>query len=234
MSVLVLVRHGESRWNRSNRFTGWVDVSLSEEGIREAERVAKHCKQFDYAAAFTSDLVRAQETLCIILARQHRTGVFQQKSDSRYSEWMKNSNRWGNGKDEIPVFTTTALNERYYGHLQGMNKDEAEMKFGKEQVTTWRRGYTDRPPEGETLEETHARMHEYFGKHIISRVKRKENVLVTAHGNTLRAAIKHVEEIPDDKIAFLDLPKATPLVYEYQHDRFVRIEGEYNFNRPLR
>ncbi len=232
MGMLILVRHGESRWNLSNRFTGWVDVPLSEKGIREAERCAIHCKRYEYSAAFTSNLTRAQETLLIILSKQERTGVFQHEDDPRYSRWIRGSNY--SDHNDIPIFASTALNERYYGALQGMEKDAAEQKYGKKKVLAWRRGYTDKPPRGESLEEAHARMHPYLMKKILPRVKRGENILVTAHGNTLRAAIKHLEGISEDQIAFVDLPQAKPLVYKFRHGRFERIEGEYHLDRPLR
>lgn len=232
MGKLVLVRHGESRWNLCNRFTGWIDVPLSEKGIKEAEECAQHCRQYAYAAAFTSNLTRAQETLLIILSQQDRTGVFQHDHDPKYSTWIRGSNRCS-GSD-IPVFASSALNERYYGALQGMEKGSAERKYGKEKVQAWRRGYTNRPPRGESLEEAHARMHPYLVKKILPRVRRGENILVTAHGNTLRAAIKHLEGISDEQIALVDLPEAKPLIYEYRKGRFVRIEGEYKLDRPLR
>lgn len=232
MGILVLVRHGESRWNLCNRFTGWIDVPLSEKGIKEAERCAAHCKRYEYSAAFTSKLTRAQETLLIILSQQGKTGVFQHDDDPRYSRRISGSNRCGGG--DIPIFSSAALNERYYGALQGMEKTAAERKFGKEKVRAWRRGYTDRPPNGESLEEAHARMHPYLVKKILPRVRRGENILVTAHGNTLRAAIKHLEKISDQEISYIDLPATRPLVYEYRNGGFVRIAGEYQMDRPLR
>jgi 2,3-bisphosphoglycerate-dependent phosphoglycerate mutase len=115
-----------------------------------------------------------------------------------------------------------------------MEKGSAEKKYGKDKVQAWRRGYTNRPPRGESLEEAHARMHPYLVKKILPRVRRGENILVTAHGNTLRAAIKHLEGISDEQIALVDLPEAKPLIYEYRKGRFVRIEGEYKLDRPLR
>lgn len=232
MGKLVLVRHGESRWNLCNRFTGWIDVPLSKEGIREAERCAMHCKKYEYAAAFCSDLTRAQETLLIILSVQERTAIFQHHDDPRYSKWIKHSNRCNGG--DVPVFASAALNERYYGILQGMEKGAAEKKYGKDRVYAWRRGYYDRPPRGESLEDTYQRMRPYFMKYILPRVRRGENVIVTAHGNALRTAIKHLEGISDEQIASVDLPEATPLVYDYRSPKFVRIEGEYHLDRPLR
>ncbi len=231
MAVLVLVRHGESRWNLSNRFTGWVDVPLSENGVREAERVAIHCKKFDYSVAFTSVLARAQATLLIILARQDKTGIFQHAENFRYSKWTHLPKRQ---EEDMPIFENAALNERYYGELQGMNKRAAEKKYGKKNVLAWRRGYVARPPGGESLKETHARVRRYLVQRILPRVRRGENVLVVAHGNTLRAIIKHLERISDNDISFVDLPEAKPFVYEHRRGRFVRTEGKYQFKRPLR
>lgn len=232
MAVFVLVRHGESRWNLSNRFTGWVDVPLSENGIKEAERVAVHCKQFDYSVAFTSVLARAQATLLIILARQNKTGIFQHAESPRYSKWVRFSNKLN--IDDMPIYANAALNERYYGELQGMNKRAALKKYGAEKVIAWRRGYADRPPGGESLRETHARVHKYLVRNILPRVRRGENVLLVAHGNTLRAVIKHLEKISDEDISFVDLPEAKPLVYEYRRGRFVRVQGNHHLKRPFR
>ncbi len=233
MGHLVLVRHGESRWNKCNRFTGWVDVPLSGEGIREAGLCAKHCQEFDFSAAFTSKLERAHSTLNIILARQNRTGIVQHEHDQKFYKWQKYSN--GCGTDDIPVVESTDLNERYYGSLQGMEKGEAEKKYGVQRVLEWRRGYEARPPGGgESLKETFARVHPFFIKNILPRVRRSEDVLVVAHGNTLRAMIKHLEGISEVDIAFVDLPKAKPIVYKFHAGKFVRRAGEYHFNRPLR
>lgn len=232
MGSLILVRHGESRWNLDNRFTGWVDVPLSEEGIREAQACAMHCKKYDYTSAFTSMLSRAQATLLVILSQQNRTGIFQHPDDSQYAKWIRASNRH-NG-DGIPVYMDHRLNERYYGALQGMEKDTAEKKFGTEQVITWRRGYLEQPPGGESLKDAHERMHPYLVRAILPRVRKGENVLLVAHGNTLRAAIKHIEEISEEDIAFIDLPKAKPIVYGYRAGKYTRIGGEYTFKRPLR
>ncbi len=232
MGTLVLVRHGESRWNVENRFTGWVDVPLSQQGITEAERCAVHCAKYRYTAAFTSRLLRAQETLLVILARQDRTGVFQHTERPPFAEWIRQSNRLDGG--DLPVFANIALDERYYGELQGMDKAEANRIYGPELVTAWRRGYTDRPPSGESLADAYTRVLPYLTQNVFPLVERGEDVIVVAHGNTLRAAIKQMENIPDDQIPFVNLPEATPLVYEYRAGQFNRIEGEYDYGRPLR
>jgi len=233
MGKLVLVRHGESRWNQCNRFTGWVDVPLSEAGIDEAEVCAHHCQAYDFEAAFTSKLERAHSTLNIILAHQNRTGIVQHEHEKKLYEWVKGSS--GCGSEDIPVIESTLLNERYYGKLQGLDKHDAERKYGKEKVLGWRRGYKNKPPGGgESLEQTFDRVLPFFKKQILPRVKKSQVVLVVAHGNTLRAMIKHLEKISEKDIAFVDLPKAQPIVYGYKKGAFKRISGEYHFNRPLR
>lgn len=231
MSFLVLVRHGESRWNLENRFTGWVDIPLSKNGVREAERVARHCLNFKYSVAYTSALERAQATLSIILSRQNKTGIFLHHGNKRYSKMHTT----GKEKDDLPVITSEKLNERYYGDLQGMNKHFAEEKYGKDKVFLWRRGYASRPPRGESLKEVHARVHDLLHGEILPSVKRGESILCVAHGNTLRAIIKHLENISSDDVAFIDLPNATPLVYRCSaRGQYIRTEGVYKFSRPLR
>lgn len=233
MGSLVLVRHGESRWNQCNRFTGWIDVPLSENGMREAERCAVHCKAFDFQSAFTSKLERAHGTLFIILSKQNRTGVVQHEHDVKYYRWVKRSNMCGEG--EIPVIESTLLNERFYGALQGMDKQEAEKRYGEGKVFAWRRGYHARPPGGgESLEDTFKRVQPYFVKHIVPRVRKGEDVLVVAHGNTLRSIIKHLEKISDADIALLDLPEAKPLVYKLKGKTWTHADGGHHFDRPLR
>lgn len=232
MGKLVLVRHGESRWNLSNKFTGWVDVPLTGNGIEEAKRCADFCKQYEYSAAYCSKLARAQETLLIILYKQEKTGVFQHKVDNEFERWVRASNICDDS--DIPIFATRRLNERFYGALQGMDKNAAEKKYGKEKVHAWRRSYVARPPRGESLEDAHARMLPYLTKTILPRVKKGENIIVVGHGNTLRAVVKHLENISNNQIAYIDFPEAQPLVYEFCLGNFVRIEGEYQMDRPLR
>lgn len=233
MGHLVLVRHGESRWNQCNRFTGWIDVPLSENGIREAQICAKHCNKFEYTSAFTSKLERAHLTLFIILASQDRTGIVQHEHNAKYYRWIKRSNHCS--ADDLPVFESAALNERYYGSLQGVEKGEAERKYGEKKLLSWRRGFHARPPGGgESLEDTFKRVEPYFTRHILPRVIKSEDVLFVGHGNTMRAMIKHLEKISDEDIAFLDLPKAVPIVYEYRRGKLRRVKGEYDFRRPLR
>lgn len=232
MGTLVLVRHGESRWNVSGRFTGWVDVPLSEKGVHEAERCAEHCKEYDFDVAFTSALERAHATLLIILSRQNRTGIIQHEGDHPHYKWRCYSNKC-DGKD-IPVFESEALNERYYGLLQGMDKKEAVKIYGREKVFAWRRGYVAKPPRGESMKDAFERTWPYFEKKIMPRIRRGETVMIAGHGNTLRAMIKRLEKISDDAISRLDLPEAKPVAYDYHKGKWTRIEDGYTFDRPLR
>lgn len=233
MSKLVLARHGESRWNLSNRFTGWVDVPLSKNGIQEAHDCARQLNGINFDVAFTSELERAHGTLIIILSEQNRTGIFQHEGGKAFYEWTCESNRCS--IDDIPIYSSELFNERYYGDLQGMIKDEAVKQFGKEQVFRWRRGYKDKPPNGESLEQAYKRMQPYYEARIEGALQEGENVLMVGHGNTLRAIMKRLEHISDEDIPFLDLPEGTPIFYDYEKGKYVCQNPEsYSFNRPLR
>ncbi len=188
--TLVLVRHGQSEWNEKNLFTGWADVDLTERGIEEAHKAAQALKErgIRFDEAFTSDLVRAQHTLDIILEDL--------------------------GQTDIPVTKDKALNERDYGNLVGMNKDEARQRWGEEQVHIWRRSYDVRPPGGESLKDTAERAVPYFEKHILPRVQAGENVLVSAHGNSLRAIIMWLEKLTPEQVLKLELATGVPILYE--------------------
>jgi len=187
VGTLVLVRHGQSQWNLENRFTGWVDVPLSAAGEEEARKAGELLKgvQFDYA--FTSALVRAQETLRIIL------DVI--------------------GQPDIPIERDQALNERHYGDLQGLNKDETASKFGTEQVHIWRRSFDVNPPNGESLKDTRDRVLPYYRAQIEPLVKQGKRVLVAAHGNSLRALVMTLDNIPQNGIPDLNIPTGAPMRY---------------------
>lgn len=191
MSILVLVRHGESQWNLENRFTGWVDVPLSEKGVREAksagERLKKESIHFD--EAFTSVLARAQNTLKLIL------------------ECL--------GQSSIPVEKDQALNERHYGDLQGLNKAETAKKFGDDQVKIWRRSYDIAPPGGESLKDTAARTLPYFESKILPELKKGKNILVAAHGNSLRSIVMHLDKLTREQVLELNLATGVPILYRF-------------------
>jgi len=230
MAFLVLVRHGESRWNTANRFTGWVDVPLSEVGINEALIAAKKLEGLQIDMAFTSKLERAQETLLIILSKQDATGIFLHESGKR-KLWSRHKTKFD--KHEIPIYSHDDLNERYYGALQGLNKAKARKKWGKEKVFQWRRSYDVAPPKGECLKDVVKRAVPYYKKRILPFVKKGKNVIVSAHGNSLRAIIKHIDKITDEDIPNLELPYAQPIVYEWKRGLLMKESHVHSFNRPV-
>jgi 2,3-bisphosphoglycerate-dependent phosphoglycerate mutase len=193
-NVLVLVRHGESEWNKLNLFTGWKDPDLTDKGMAEARRGAELLKaeglRFDIA--FTSALKRAQHTLCIIL------GVL--------------------GQEELETVRDQALNERDYGDLSGLNKDDARKRWGEEQVHIWRRSYDMPPPGGESLKDTAARVLPYWDARIWPEVKAGRNVIVAAHGNSLRALIMKLENLSGEAIIKRELATGVPMIYRLNPD----------------
>jgi 2,3-bisphosphoglycerate-dependent phosphoglycerate mutase len=198
MSLLVLVRHGESQWNLENRFTGWVDVPLSPKGREEALNAGEKLKGIHFQKAFTSLLIRAQDTLSIILEAI--------------------------GQKEIPVEKSQALNERHYGDLQGLNKAETAKKFGDEQVKIWRRSYDIAPPGGESLKDTAARTLPYFEEKIRGELRQGNNVLVAAHGNSLRSIVMELDKLTQEQVLELNIPTGVPLSYEF--DSQLRISSK--------
>ena len=230
MSYLILVRHGESRWNLDNKFTGWVDVPLSEKGIKESIGCAKALKGIDLEFAFTSTLERAQETLLITLAQQKKTGIFMHKGKKRH-DWSNHPMQFS--KNEIPIYADEALNERYYGKLQGKNKDLIRKKYGEGQVFIWRRSFDVRPPGGESLKDVYKRAVPYFKKEIFPKLA-KGDVIVSAHGNSLRAIIKDLDNITDEKIPYLELPLGKPIIYHYSKGKLTKMEGKHSFDRPVK
>lgn len=223
--TLVIVRHGQSRFNELNIFTGWLDVPLSEKGMKQAHNVSNHCENFDYDVVFTSRLKRAHETLSVILSKQKRIGVFQHQSDKNYDVPDDIDTKLNN--KILKVYMHEALNERSYGALQGMDKEKARKTYGEPQVFKWRRGYLDKPPQGENLKDVYKRTIPYFKSTIAPHLTKNETVLIVGHGNTLRALIKFLENIEDAKIPFVNLPLGRPLVYEFEDGKISRIEGEY-------
>jgi 2,3-bisphosphoglycerate-dependent phosphoglycerate mutase len=189
MAALVLIRHGQSQWNLENRFTGWIDVDLSPLGVKEAEEAAAKLAQtgLSFVKAHTSRLLRAQRTLDLVLK-----GL----------------------RQNPPIWQDSALNERHYGELQGLNKDETRKKFGDEQVHVWRRSFDVAPPGGECLADTAKRTLPYFKEYILPDLKAGKNVLVVAHGNSLRSIVMLIENLSKEKILELNIDTAVPYVYE--------------------
>lgn len=232
MSYLILVRHGESRWNLANKFTGWVDVPLSEIGIHEALITAERLNNIKLDVAFTSKLIRAHETLGLILAHQEKTGIFLHESKKR-NFWSKHSKGVDFDETELPIYSSDKINERYYGALQGLNKDDARLKWGKEKVFQWRRSYDIRPPGGESLKDVVKRAVPYFKNNIMPQIRKHKNVIVVAHGNSLRAIIKHIDNISDDEIPHLELQTGKPIIYEYDGGKLHKLNHVHSFDRPI-
>ncbi len=195
--LLVLVRHGQSDWNLKNLFTGWRDVDLTDKGISEAREAGRKLKAqgIKFDVAFTSALKRAQRTLDLMLGEL--------------------------GQTAIPVFKDQALNERDYGDLVGLNKDDARKKWGEEQVHIWRRSYDIAPPGGESLRDTAARVLPYYIREILPRVLRGEHVLVAAHGNSLRALAMVLDKHTPETITKLNLDTGVPMIYRLNADSTV-------------
>jgi 2,3-bisphosphoglycerate-dependent phosphoglycerate mutase len=195
--LLVLVRHGQSDWNLKNLFTGWRDIDLTDKGVSEAREAGRKLKAqgITFDVAFTSALKRAQRTLDLMLTEL--------------------------GQTAIPVFKDQALNERDYGDLVGLNKDDARKKWGEEQVHIWRRSYDIAPPGGESLRDTAARVLPYYIREILPRVLRGERVLVAAHGNSLRALAMVLDKHTPETITKLNLDTGVPMIYRLNADSTV-------------
>ena len=197
-NYLVLVRHGQSEWNAKNLFTGWKDPDLTHKGIEEAVNAGKKINEYglSFSCMFTSALVRAQNTAKIILKEIEQ--------------------------EDIPTYQDKNLNERAYGSLTGMDKDEARRKFGSEQVQIWRRSFDTCPPDGESLKDTYNRVAPYFQKNILPHLEDGKNVLVSAHGNSLRALVKLIENISENDIVKLEIATGQPIIYKYQDGKYTK------------
>jgi len=221
MSKLILLRHGESMWNNANLFTGWVDVPLTEKGIQEAIAAGIKIQKIPIDCAFTSTLVRAQETLAIALAshKSGKTPVFFHPEDSKLHSW---ETIYGQEAKEkiIPVHRAWQLNERMYGELQGLNKAETKQKFGEDQVQIWRRSYAVAPPNGESLKDCAERTLPYFNERIVSHLANGENVLIVAHGNSLRAILMHLDKLSEDEVVKVEVTLGEPMYYTFDAGHF--------------
>ncbi len=218
---LTLVRHGESIWNRQNRFTGWVDVSLSKQGMKEAVRMGKQLCDYRYDVAFSSTLLRAQDTLYEILKHNCHCDQYMRVHElSR--EWYEHFVSSGEDRTELKIYISEKLNERYYGDLQGLNKDEIKKQYGVEQVHVWRRSYSVAPPGGESLADTAKRVLPYYKTYIVPWLEKGRSVLVSAHGNSLRALIMYLEKMTPDEIENFEIPTGTPYIYIFDRRLEIR------------
>ncbi|MDN3504383.1 MAG: 2,3-bisphosphoglycerate-dependent phosphoglycerate mutase [Rhabdochlamydiaceae bacterium] len=222
--ILILLRHGQSVWNKKNIFTGWVDIPLTREGINEAIKAGHLIDKIDFSAVYTSDLIRAQMTACLAMSVHSggRNLAFQHEGDETQKNMQVNDEK--NRSGLIPVYKSWHLNERMYGDLQGLNKASAAEEFGQEQVQTWRRSFDIAPPNGESLELTASRTLPYFEQKIVPHLKSGENILVSAHGNSLRSIVYSIEGMSKEDILAFEIPTGVPLAYVYDNGKFVKAD----------
>ncbi len=191
MATLIIFRHGQSVWNLENKFTGWVDVELTEKGMQEAKNAGEKLKPFHFDLAYASDLKRAQNTLTAALEVAGKS---------------------------VPTTYNLALNERMYGDLQGLDKTATAQKYGDDQVKIWRRSFDIAPPNGESLKDTAARVIPYFKAEIEPKLKAGKNIVIAAHGNSLRALIMYLEKMTPEQILEFEIGTAVPRHYELDAD----------------
>ncbi len=221
MAKLILIRHGQSLWNAANKFTGWVDVPLSERGRAEATIASCKLRNYRVNVCFTSMLMRAMETAVICMTECDelcggRIPIIKHEADDQ--DWRGWDKYEGNPNQELPIFPSAALDERHYGELQGLDKAETAEKYGKEQVHQWRRSFSERPPGGESLEDTMKRAVPFFSDRIMSHLKRGDNVLVSAHGNSLRSIIMYLDNLSPEEVTQLELKTGVPIVYDIDQE----------------
>lgn len=223
MNRLILLRHGQSEWNKRNLFTGWVDVPLSQEGINEAFKAGDRIKDLPIDIIITTTLIRAQMTAMLAMVRHHagKVPVILHPNEGKLEEWGKIYGADAN-KHIIPVVRCWELNERAYGELQGLNKAETAAKFGADQVKVWRRSYDVAPPGGESLEITAARSIPYFNKTVLPLLQEGKNVFICAHGNSLRSIIMSLDNLSKDEVVHLELATGDPIIYNFNHGKLTR------------
>ncbi|KAJ7566330.1 hypothetical protein O6H91_02G097400 [Diphasiastrum complanatum] len=222
-SALILIRHGESLWNQKNLFTGCVDVPLTKEGVEEAIEAGKRISNLPVDIIFTSALIRAQMTAMLAMTQHLRkkVPVILHNEDVRAESWSKIFSKVTEDQT-IPVITAWELNERMYGELQGLNKRETAEKFGKQKVLEWRRSYDIPPPNGESLAMCAERSVAYFKKQVEPVLYDGQNVMIAAHGNSLRAIIMYLDKLTSQEVIDLELSTGVPMLYVFKEGKFIR------------
>lgn len=220
---LILMRHGESEWNHKNLFTGWVDIPLSRKGIDESLAGGAKIASIPIDVIFVSSLMRAQETAMLAMAghKSGRVPYILHPNEGKLEAWGRiYSPEVEQGC--IPVIVAWELNERMYGRLQGMNKQEMREQFGAEQVQRWRRSYDEAPPEGESLALTAERALPYFKEKVVPFLQGGKNVFISAHGNSLRAIVMYLDGLTKDEVVHLEIPTGEPLFYTFTGDAWTK------------
>ncbi len=211
MAKLMLLRHGQSEWNKKNLFTGWIDIPLSQEGIDEAIRAGEEIKEISIERIYTSTLVRGMMTVMLCMLSHHSGKV---PVVVHPEEWYHMCDAQAQSH-LIPVISAWELNERMYGKLQGKDKNQMRREYGEEQVKIWRRSFAAPPPEGESLKMTAERTIPYFKQEILPRLKKGENILVVAHGNSLRSIVMEIEKLNEEEVLNLEIPTGKTLYYTF-------------------
>jgi 2,3-bisphosphoglycerate-dependent phosphoglycerate mutase len=214
---LILLRHGASVWNEKNLFTGWVDIPLSTKGIEESFLAGKKIAHTPIDEIFVSSLIRAQMTAMLAMS-VHASGkvpYILHPGQGKLEEWAKIHSE-KTKKECVPVHVAWQLNERMYGDLQGMNKDEMREQYGPEQVQIWRRSYDVPPPKGESLEMTAKRSIPYFQEKVVPLLKQGKNVLISAHGNSLRSIVMFLDQLTPEQVVKLEMATGDPVVYTFE------------------
>jgi 2,3-bisphosphoglycerate-dependent phosphoglycerate mutase len=224
MAKLILLRHGESIWNALNLFTGWVDVPLSLKGIEEAFEAGRTIKDIPIDIIYVSALSRAITTALLVMTKHSskKVPVINHKGEGKMSSWGKIHNHEAK-ENTIPVVSAWQINERMYGDLQGLNKAETIAKYGKEQVQIWRRSYDIAPPNGESLKMTAERSIPYFNESIIPHLVKGENVLISAHGNSLRSIMMELDNLTPEEVVALELPTGKPIIYNFENGNLSKV-----------
>lgn len=224
MARLILLRHGQSEWNKKNIFTGWVDIPLSEKGIEEAFEAGKQIKEMPIDLIYTSTLIRGVMTALLAMSSHHskKVPVVLHPPEEKLGEWGACYDE-ESCKELIPVKCAWQLNERMYGELQGKNKQKMREQYGEQQVQIWRRSYAIAPPKGESLKMTAERTLPYFEQEIVPQLKEGKNILISAHGNSLRSIVMWLDNLSEEEVLHLEIPTGVPLFYEYQPPAFKRV-----------
>ncbi|KAK9011703.1 hypothetical protein V6N11_039786 [Hibiscus sabdariffa] len=242
-SALILIRHGESLWNEKNLFTGCVNVPLSKKGVEEAVEAGKRISNIPVDMIYTSSLIRAQMTAMLVMTehRHKKVPIIQRNESDREKEYWSQVSSEETIRQSVPVITAWELNERMYGELQGLNKQETAERFGEEKVHEWRRSYDIPPPNGESLEMCSRRAVAYFRERVEPQLQSGKHVMIASHANSLRSIIMYLEKLTPHEVTALELPTATPLLYIYNGGEFIRRgrlmgskeAGVYAYTKPL-
>jgi len=223
MAKLILMRHGESEWNKLNQFTGWVDISLSPKGVEEALEGGRKIQDIPIDVIFMSSLIRSHLTAMLAMSvhSEGKVPLVIHDGDGKLEEWAKIYSEEAKSTC-VPVYRAWELNERYYGELQGLNKAKMKEKYGEEQVQIWRRSYATPPPNGESLKMTAERTIPFFEETIVPFLEAGKNVFVSAHGNSLRSIIMDLDGLSEDEVVRLEIPTGDPIIYGYENGKYTK------------